>query len=61
MVAPNKATSTILKLVLCPKLSFSGFTEVLPSAFSLAKSGDSFIFRRMIIDTTTRIMESRKG
>src|SRR5688572_24001378 len=61
MVAPNRASSTIFRLALWPKLSFNGFFETLPSDLSWANNGDSFIRKRMYIDTTTSKMETQKG
>src|SRR5687768_1846750 len=61
MVAPKRAKRTILRLALRAKLSLRGFADVFPSVLSRENMGDSFIFRRMMMETTTNRMDTKKG
>src|SRR6476469_1555331 len=51
---------TIFRLPHFAKASDSGAFDTLPSAFILAKAGDSFIDRRIQTDTASRNTETRK-
>ena len=44
-----------------PKLSFNGFLEVLPSAFTFANSGDSLMFLRIKYETKIISIETQNG
>src|SRR3978361_2322092 len=52
---------TIFRLRHWPKASLSGAFEVLPSAFILAKAGDSFIDRRIHTEMPSSSTDTRKG
>ena len=60
-ITPNKANNTNLRFDLLPKDSFKGLVEVLPSAFALAKRGDSDMFFRIYTEIPTMKIENKKG
>ena len=60
-VRPTRASTTSFRFARLAKASVSGFFEVVPSSTIFWKTGLSFSFSRIHMETARRTAETRKG